>query len=229
MRPIEKLTAAAHALKSGDYDNANIAVRSNDEVGQLARTFNVMIDVLRQRERERDGAARVALGYEKDEPMARSAKAEAAGARAAPRSGLGAADPGPPPRPQDVGRVHGARQAHHRALRRPVRPAPLRLPPSGAPAEVRAALPQALSGQGRLHRLGRARRTRSWCACGGVANTAMRFNYLAADLESRLPRHLHGLGGPRALGLDGGRARLLARDLRRAAAPADRRTSAAAR
>jgi HAMP domain-containing protein len=30
-------------------------VRSNDEVGRLARTFNVMIDVLRQRERERDG------------------------------------------------------------------------------------------------------------------------------------------------------------------------------
>jgi len=30
-----------------------VTVRSNDEVGQLARTFNVMIDVLRQRERER--------------------------------------------------------------------------------------------------------------------------------------------------------------------------------
>jgi HAMP domain-containing protein len=29
-------------------------VRSNDEIGQLARTFNVMIDVLRQRERERE-------------------------------------------------------------------------------------------------------------------------------------------------------------------------------
>jgi len=28
-------------------------VRSADEIGQLARTFNVMIDVLRQRERER--------------------------------------------------------------------------------------------------------------------------------------------------------------------------------
>jgi serine/threonine protein kinase/HAMP domain-containing protein len=62
VRPIEKLTSAAHALKSGDYANANIAVRSNDEVGQLARTFNVMIDVLRQRERERSGR-RSALGY----------------------------------------------------------------------------------------------------------------------------------------------------------------------
>jgi len=58
VRPIEKLTGAAHALKSGDYGNANIPVRTNDEVGQLARTFNVMIDVLRQRERERDTGRR---------------------------------------------------------------------------------------------------------------------------------------------------------------------------
>jgi len=67
VRPIENLTAAAHSLKSGDYDNANIAVRSSDEVGQLARTFNVMIDVLRQRERERKGGRAVSIGYEKDE------------------------------------------------------------------------------------------------------------------------------------------------------------------
>ncbi|HSJ99413.1 MAG TPA: cache domain-containing protein, partial [Myxococcota bacterium] len=58
VRPIERLTAAAHALKGGDYDRANIAVRANDEVGQLARTFNVMIDVLRQRERERERSRR---------------------------------------------------------------------------------------------------------------------------------------------------------------------------
>ena len=67
VRPIENLTAAAHSLKSGNYDNANIAVRSSDEVGQLARTFNVMIDVLRQRERERKGGRAVSIGYEKDE------------------------------------------------------------------------------------------------------------------------------------------------------------------
>jgi HAMP domain-containing protein len=67
VRPVERLTAAAHALKSGDYANANIAVRTNDEVGQLARTFNVMIDVLRQRERERDSGRSVSLGYERDE------------------------------------------------------------------------------------------------------------------------------------------------------------------
>jgi C4-dicarboxylate-specific signal transduction histidine kinase len=67
VRPIENLTAAAHSLKSGNYDNANIAVRSSDEVGQLARTFNVMIDVLRQRERERQVGRSVSIGYEKDE------------------------------------------------------------------------------------------------------------------------------------------------------------------
>jgi serine/threonine protein kinase/HAMP domain-containing protein len=66
VKPIEKLTSAAHALKSGDYDKANIAVRANDEVGQLARTFNVMIDVLRQREREHAGR-RAALGYSRDD------------------------------------------------------------------------------------------------------------------------------------------------------------------
>lgn len=54
VQPIRELNAAAHALKSGDYDRAGIRVTSNDEIGQLARTFNVMIDVLRQRERERE-------------------------------------------------------------------------------------------------------------------------------------------------------------------------------
>ncbi|HUP31132.1 MAG TPA: cache domain-containing protein [Usitatibacter sp.] len=67
VRPLEQLTSAAHALKSGEYDQANVTVRTNDEVGQLARTFNVMIDVLRQRERERERNRAVSLGYEKDE------------------------------------------------------------------------------------------------------------------------------------------------------------------
>ena len=65
--PIQRINTAAHALKAGDYDKANIPVRSNDEIGQLARTFNVMIDVLRQRERERERRRAVQLGYEKDE------------------------------------------------------------------------------------------------------------------------------------------------------------------
>jgi len=67
VKPIQRLTTAAHALKAGDYDKANIPVRHNDEIGQLARTFNVMIDVLRQRERERERRRAVQLGYEKDE------------------------------------------------------------------------------------------------------------------------------------------------------------------
>jgi HAMP domain-containing protein len=52
VRPVEELKDAAHALKSGDYDRATVRVMSADEIGQLARVFNVMIDVLRQRERE---------------------------------------------------------------------------------------------------------------------------------------------------------------------------------
>jgi HAMP domain-containing protein len=53
VRPIRALTAAASALKSGQYDTAGVEVKRKDELGQLGRTFNVMIDVLRQRERER--------------------------------------------------------------------------------------------------------------------------------------------------------------------------------
>jgi nitrogen fixation/metabolism regulation signal transduction histidine kinase len=52
VRPIARLTHAANALKDGEYDRATIAVTCNDEIGRLSRTFNVMIDVLRQRERE---------------------------------------------------------------------------------------------------------------------------------------------------------------------------------
>ncbi|RZI86303.1 MAG: HAMP domain-containing protein [Rubrivivax sp.] len=58
VRPIRALTKAAHALKQGDYDNASLSVKSNDEIGRLARTFNVLIDVLRQRERERVSGSR---------------------------------------------------------------------------------------------------------------------------------------------------------------------------
>ena len=53
VRPIKRLIHATHALKAGDYDKANVKVTSQDELGRLSRTFNVMIDVLRQRERER--------------------------------------------------------------------------------------------------------------------------------------------------------------------------------
>ena len=52
-RPVLALTRAADALKRGDYDEAHVKVSSGDEIGALGRTFNVMIDVLKQRERER--------------------------------------------------------------------------------------------------------------------------------------------------------------------------------
>ena len=52
-RPVAALTRAVDALKRGDYDAAHVKVRNDDEIGVLGRTFNVMIDVLRQRERER--------------------------------------------------------------------------------------------------------------------------------------------------------------------------------
>ncbi|HEX5372030.1 MAG TPA: cache domain-containing protein [Aquabacterium sp.] len=53
VRPIQALTRAAEALKRGDFAKASLVVRTRDEIGQLSRTFNVLIDVLRQRERER--------------------------------------------------------------------------------------------------------------------------------------------------------------------------------
>jgi len=57
VRPIEALTSGAEALKAGDYDGARVEARNNDEIGRLARTFNVMVDVLKQRERERKGVS----------------------------------------------------------------------------------------------------------------------------------------------------------------------------
>lgn len=53
VRPVLRLTAAAQALKNGEFDKARLPADSSrhvDEVGQLSRTFSVMIDVLRQRE-----------------------------------------------------------------------------------------------------------------------------------------------------------------------------------
>ena len=57
MQPIRALTRGAEALKAGDYASASVEVRNRDEIGTLARTFNVMIDVLRQRDRERRGTS----------------------------------------------------------------------------------------------------------------------------------------------------------------------------
>ena len=53
VQPIRALTQGALALKQGDFERAHVDVKGRDELGTLARTFNVMTDVLRQRERER--------------------------------------------------------------------------------------------------------------------------------------------------------------------------------
>jgi serine/threonine protein kinase/HAMP domain-containing protein len=57
VRPVLRLITATEALKNGNFEKARIEVspgRHIDEIGRLSRTFNVMIDVLRQRERERE-------------------------------------------------------------------------------------------------------------------------------------------------------------------------------
>lgn len=54
VRPVRALTDAAGALKAGDYDAARVPVHGRDELGRLARTFNVMVEVLRQRDRDRE-------------------------------------------------------------------------------------------------------------------------------------------------------------------------------
>lgn len=54
VRPILELTRASEALKAGNFDQAHVTVTTTDEIGRLARTFNVMCDVLRQREHERE-------------------------------------------------------------------------------------------------------------------------------------------------------------------------------
>lgn len=53
VRPVLRITTAIQAIKNGEFDKAKIkmgADRDLDEIGQLSRAFNIMIDVLRQRE-----------------------------------------------------------------------------------------------------------------------------------------------------------------------------------
>ena len=48
-RPIEQLSDAAHIVGQGDF-NFKVNVRSNDEIGNLAKSFNKMSDELKSRE-----------------------------------------------------------------------------------------------------------------------------------------------------------------------------------
>ncbi len=59
LRPIHKLMAAAKAVQRGEYDGAQVEVTTQDELGELAKTFNGMIAGVRERERERDIFGRV--------------------------------------------------------------------------------------------------------------------------------------------------------------------------
>lgn len=59
LRPLRRLTAAAAAVNRGDYDGARVPSTSRDELGDMAATFNAMVDGIRARERERDIFGRV--------------------------------------------------------------------------------------------------------------------------------------------------------------------------
>ena len=52
--PVESLTAAARKLEAGDLSQ-RVAVRSGDEIGELARAFNAMADALERNEALRRG------------------------------------------------------------------------------------------------------------------------------------------------------------------------------
>lgn len=53
-RPLKALTDSASAVEMGDFDNAKVIVRTQDELGRFALTFNTMIDGIKARQRERD-------------------------------------------------------------------------------------------------------------------------------------------------------------------------------
>jgi len=54
VKPLKKLTAAAEAISHGDFDTVRVQVTSEDEIGLLAQSFNLMAEGLRDRQRERD-------------------------------------------------------------------------------------------------------------------------------------------------------------------------------
>jgi len=58
-RPIRAISDSTEKLKRGDFDNAHAKVFNNDEIGQLAVAFNVMVQNMKEREREKDIFGRV--------------------------------------------------------------------------------------------------------------------------------------------------------------------------
>ena len=59
LRPIQRLSHSAEAVRAGDYEGARVAGGGGDELGRLADTFNAMVEGVKARERERDIFGRV--------------------------------------------------------------------------------------------------------------------------------------------------------------------------
>jgi len=85
VRPVLALTAAANALKEGDFEHANVEVKRRDELGQLGRTFNVMIDVLRQRDREGRRQGRADGSPDRSRDRSKDRSRDRSGDRSKPR------------------------------------------------------------------------------------------------------------------------------------------------
>lgn len=54
LRPVADLHRATHAVAEGRLDDVQVPVTTGDELGELAASFNAMVDGLRERERIRD-------------------------------------------------------------------------------------------------------------------------------------------------------------------------------
>jgi len=58
-RPLRAISDSIAVLEKGDFDNAHAKVFNNDEIGQVARSFNTMALNMKEREREKDIFGRV--------------------------------------------------------------------------------------------------------------------------------------------------------------------------
>lgn len=54
LRPVADLHRATHAVAEGRFEDVNVPVTTGDELGELAASFNTMVEGLRERERIRD-------------------------------------------------------------------------------------------------------------------------------------------------------------------------------
>ncbi len=59
VRPLRRLIDAAHHIGNGDYRAGKVKVSSQDEIGKLTDTFNMMVDGIQERERIKDVFGRV--------------------------------------------------------------------------------------------------------------------------------------------------------------------------